>query len=90
VDNLFFFALGLLAGSLFTWLISGMRARWKKSRDLRSAAAKAKKEKAEKDQKAKQDSHQATNTMFRAIVDGVLLVVGLLALVWVLWFMLTQ
>ena len=80
----------MLVGSFFFWLISGMRGRWKQSRDLRAAAAKAQKEKAEKAQKAKQDSHQATNTMFRAIVDGALLLFAVLIIGWILWLVFIQ
>lgn len=90
MDNLFFFALGLLVGWFFTWAISGMRGRWKQRRDLRAAVAKTKKETAEKSQKAKQDSHKATGVMFRAILDGLLLLGAALIVGWVLWITVFQ
>jgi H+/gluconate symporter-like permease len=86
MDALLVLLLGILIGILFTVLWYSMRTWWRKSKDLRSASAKAHKEMQEKSLKARQDMQKANDAVFRAGLRVLLLVVSIVIASWIIWY----
>ncbi len=78
---------GLIAGSVFTWFWISIRNDWKKSKDLKSSSAKAKKEQIERAQKAKQDAKRSRDTAVSTLFQFLLFVGAVLLLGWVVWML---
>lgn len=78
---------GLVAGSVFTWFWLSIRNDWKKSKDLKSSAAKAHKEQVERAQKAKQDAKRSRDTAFRTVFQFLLFVGALALMGWIIWLL---
>ena len=76
---------GIIIGVLFTMLWYSMQSYWRRSKDLRSASVKARKEMQEKSLKAKQDAHKANDAVFRAGVRVFFLVLALVVVSWIVW-----
>jgi uncharacterized protein YpmB len=85
MESLLLIVIGIIIGVLFTILWYSMQSYWRKSKDLRSASAKARKEVQEKSLKAKQDAHKANDAVFRAGLRVFFLVLALVVVSWVVW-----
>jgi hypothetical protein len=62
-----------------------MRNYWRRSRELNSAAAKARKEMQEKSLKARTDAQRARDALFRAALQVVLLTIAIVVVTWLIW-----
>ncbi len=76
---------GMLIGVVFTALWVSMRTSWQKSKDLRSASAKARKEMQEKSLKARVDAQKSRGALWRASLRVFFLVVAIVVTSWLLW-----
>jgi hypothetical protein len=85
MDTLILVVVGFLIGVLFTLLWVSMRNYWRRSKELRSASAKARKEMQEKSAKAKQDAQKANGAIFGAALRVFFLVVALVVVSWIVW-----
>ena len=85
MEALLLILVGIIIGILFTLLWNSIRTYWHKSKDLRSASAKARKEMQEKSLKAKQDAHKANDAIFRAGLRVFFLVLALVVVSWIVW-----
>jgi hypothetical protein len=85
MEALLLVVVGILIGVLFTVLWYSMRSYWHRSKELRSASAKARKEMQEKSLKARQDSQKANDAIFRAGLRVFVLVVALVVVSWIVW-----
>jgi hypothetical protein len=85
MDTLLLVVVGILIGALFTALWHSMRTYWQRSKELRSASAKARKEMQEKSAKAKQDAQKANGAVFGAALRVFILVVALVVVSWIVW-----
>jgi uncharacterized ion transporter superfamily protein YfcC len=85
MEGLLLVVVGILIGVLFTVLWYSMRTYWRRSKELRSASAKARKEMKEKSLKAQQDAHNANDAIFRAGLRIFFLVVAIVVATWIIW-----
>jgi hypothetical protein len=85
MEALLLVVVGIFIGVLFTVLWYSMRTYWHRSKELRSASAKARKEMQEKSLKARQDAHKANDAIFRAGLRVFLLVVAIVVASWIIW-----
>ena len=79
------FVAGILTGWLMTWFWFATRGRWRQSKELRAAAAKTRKENAERAAKAKQQQRTAYGEAVRTVVEVIIVIAVIGAATWFLW-----
>lgn len=82
--------IGILVGALCTYLVVQMRTWWKKSNDLRASAEKARKERKDREVKARQDAEKARGAFWQAILRVMLLVFAIIVTSLVIWMVVVQ
>jgi hypothetical protein len=85
MDSLLLMLLGAGLGVFFTLLWLSLRGYWRRSRELNAAAAKARKEMQEKSLKARTDAQKARDSLFRAVLQVVLLTIAIVVVAWLIW-----
>jgi len=76
---------GIAVGVLLMGVYYSMRDYWRKSKELRSASAKARKEMQEKSMKARLDAQKARTAVLDAGLRVFVLVLIIVVGIWVIW-----
>lgn len=76
---------GMAVGVLLMWLYYSMRDYWRKSKEYRSASAKARKEVQEKNMKARLDAQKARSAVLDAGLRVFFLLLILVVASWIIW-----
>ncbi len=77
--------IGVAVGIVCSYLFVQMRNWWKRSKDLRASAAKARKERKEREVKARQDMAKARSALWQSFVRVFLLVIAIVVTGFVIW-----